>query len=232
MSPSKCVSNKTPDHEEVVPETPQDEQLHGSPPYTVFRRVATGLPKLEMLEVRYTKPVPGEKPVSFSPIRLPNGSSPYLPSTSPADTSLWVYSPSGVRSPPKVQPEVSPRTPKGEQNSASSDDEERPILRWGSPAEHMQRPPRRSLRQKRPASPSSPRGRVEPKRLLSTPSPCRGRASTPSPSPQPKRRCMKQASADSTQRAPPLNFFVVGRRALTSSASTLLSELVCRENMP
>ncbi len=84
MSPSECVS-KTPNHEEVVPETPQ-EQLHSSPPYTVrvFRRVATGLPKLEMREVRYTKPVPGEKPASLSPIRLPNcstNSSPYRVST-------------------------------------------------------------------------------------------------------------------------------------------------------
>ena len=217
--------------EEYVPETPE----HGSPPYTIRPRASHN---------GETKPYyPVEDPItSYSPLPLPYSTSPpYSPTIEPGWASPW------TRPPPPTQPSVfrpvpftnflptqpaapklvkpatkksrgrkhpgapidHKRTPEG----GSDVDSETPILRWGSPPIHLQHPPR-ELRKRRPRSPSP---------LSLDADLGHGRMK------------QRKPTVQSTRKAPALNFFVVGRRALrklTSTAATMLSDLMCTETMP
>lgn len=200
--------------EEYVPETPK----HGSPPYTIFPRASHN---------GEAKPYyPVEDPItSYSPLPLPYSTSPpYSPTIEPGWASPWTRPPRPTQpaEPKLVKPATKKsrgkkhpsapidykRTPEG----GSDVDVETPILRWGSPPIHLQHPPR-ELRKRRPRSPSP----------LSL-DPGHGR-----------RMKQRKPTVTSTRKAPPLNFFVVGRRALrqlTSTAATMLSDLMCTETMP
>jgi hypothetical protein len=227
--PLLMITNGSP---ECVPESPPAQ--HGSPPYTRFRGFADlGAPKLDMAEVRYTKPGT-DSPPSYSPIQLPYSSSPpYSPTIQPSWGSPWP--PSNFRTVRFVADEQQPaprpvrktkamrhpravvdfkRTPEG----GSDVDEHTPVLRWGSPPIHMQFPPR-ELRKRKARSPS-------PLRLNDSDEEPRGRHG---------RRKQRPSSPSAARKAPALNFFVVGRRTLrtlTNTAATMLTDLICNETMP
>lgn len=226
------TTNGSPECESCVPESPPTQ--HGSPPYTLFRGfVDLGAPKLDMAEVRHTKPGT-DSPTSYSPIQLPNSSNPpYSPTIPPSWCSPWP--PNNFRVVRFVSDEQKPaprpvrqtkamkhpravddfkRTPEG----GSDVDDHIPVLRWGSPPIHLQFPPR-ELRKRKPAARS--------------PSPLRLNDSDD----EPRRRHgrQKQQVQAASGKAPPLNFFVVGRRTLrtlTNTATTMLTDLICKETMP
>jgi hypothetical protein len=236
MITTTTTTNSSTPESEYVPESPPQ---HGSPPYTLFRGfVDRGAPKLDMAEVRNTKPGT-DNPTSYSPIQLPNSCSPpYSPTIQPSWGSPWPRPPPGnfrvVRfASDDEQPAPAPRpvrqtkamkhpravddfkrTPEG----GSDVDDHIPVLRWGSPPIHLQFPPR-ELRKRKAAA--------------RTPSPLRLNDSDD----EPRRRHgrQKQQVQAASGKAPPLNFFVVGRRTLrtlTNTAATMLTDLICKETMP